>query len=226
VDRGGYRKVFEGAMPLLGGLGVALPLLALGLAVSAVGYFVVGNWQWVAQHYPEHFNSLYSLASERKDYAILSIGGLAILALGLLDDTRGMRARYKLLGQVAVAAFVCAAGYTLTTVSIPIAGTIELGCVLGGLLTVFWIIGMINAFNLIDGVDGLASGIALVGVIALVILSIIQNNIYVTLVGSALAGSLLGFLQLSPSANLPGGYGQHVYRLYPCGYVAYGFPEV
>lgn len=197
VDRGGYRKVFEGAMPLLGGLGIALPLLLAGSLASAGGYLLLAgsNWKWLLQHYPEHFDFLYNLASyNRNDLLILVLGGVAILVLGLVDDTRGMRARWKLLGQVGVAAFVCLAGYGLNTVALPFVGTIELGFLLGSLLTMFWIVGMINAFNLIDGVDGLASGIALVGVVALVILGFLQDNVYVTFVGSAMAGCLLGFL--------------------------------
>jgi len=194
VDRGGYRKVFEGAMPLLGGLGVALPLAALGLAAGLTGYLVVWNWKWVLLHYPDNFQSIYALAQSRADVLVLTAGGIAILALGLIDDTRGMRARWKLLGQVAVASFVCFSGGLVSTISVPVAGTIELGYAVGGLLTILWIVGMINAFNLIDGVDGLASGIALVGVCALVALGIIQGNPFVTFAGAALAGGLLGFL--------------------------------
>ena len=194
VDRGGYRKVFEGAMPLLGGLGVALPLMGLGFATCVTGYYVVGNWTWVERNYPDYFGLLYGMAEYREECAIITIGGLAILALGIVDDTRGLRARWKLLGQVAVAALVGLSGHALTSVTLPVVGVLELGFILGSLLSIFWIVGMINAFNLIDGVDGLASGIALVGVTALVVLSVIQDNIYVTVAGSVLAGTLLGFL--------------------------------
>lgn len=194
VDRGGYRKVFEGAMPLLGGLGVALPLVGLGIASSMAGYWVVWNWQWLFLSYPDYFQSVYGLAQSRVDAIVLTVGGIAILLLGFVDDTRGMRARWKLLGQIAVASFVCLSGYVLNTVSFPVIGTVELGYFLGGLLTVFWIVGMINAFNLIDGVDGLASGIAFVGVCALVVLGVLQENIFAACVGAALAGCLLGFL--------------------------------
>ncbi len=194
VDRGGYRKVFQGAMPLLGGLGVALPLLLLGAGASVVCHLIFWNWDWVLRQFPGYFDFLYSQGVNRNDYVVFTLGGIAILALGLVDDTRGMRARWKLLGQLAVAALVCFSGYSVTRVTIPVVGTLELGIVLGGMLTIGWIIGMINAFNLIDGVDGLASGIALVGVAALVVLGIIQGNVFIIFVGTALAGSLLGFL--------------------------------
>lgn len=194
VDRGGYRKVFEGAMPLLGGLAVALPLVVLGLSTSLGGVIVVRSWQWVYHEFPDQFDTLMSLSQYRGDFFVLATGAVAVLGLGLIDDTRGMRARYKLLGQLVIAAYVCGSGYSLSTVSLPIGGTLNLGVVLGSILTVFWIVGMINAFNLIDGVDGLASGIAFVGAMALVVLGLIQANYLVAFVGAALAGGLLGFL--------------------------------
>jgi UDP-GlcNAc:undecaprenyl-phosphate GlcNAc-1-phosphate transferase len=194
VDRGGFRKVFQGEMPLLGGLGVAIPLLTLCVFVGGLGHLVIRQWEWIWIHHRAWFDPLMDVASVRNDCLAIAAGGVAIVALGFVDDTRGMRARYKLLGQVAVALFVCFTGHVLTTVSVPFLGTVELGVVMGGLLTMLWVVGLINAFNLIDGIDGLASGIALVGTVALVALSIAQHNAFVTLAGAALAGSLLAFL--------------------------------
>jgi len=194
VDRGGYRKVFQGTMPLLGGLGIAVPLIVLGLAAGTAGHVIVGNWKWVYIHHKESFDLLFSFAGSRSKCITLAIGGIAVVVLGLTDDITGLRARWKLLGQIAIALFVCLSGYALTTVAIPFIGNVNFGVGLGGLLTILWVVGLINAFNLIDGVDGLAAGIALVGVGALVALSIIQENTFVTFTGAAIAGSLLAFL--------------------------------
>lgn len=195
VDRGGYRKVFEGAMPLLGGLAVALPLLLLGLISAVAGYLILSNWTMLRLQYPDHFGNLYGFASGyRTDCLILTLGAIGIIAVGLVDDTRGMRARYKLMGQVVVAAFVSFSGYALSSVSLPGIGTVDLGLALGGLVTMLWIVGLINAFNLIDGIDGLASGIAFIGAASLVALSLVQGNAFVTVAGAALAGGLLAFL--------------------------------
>ncbi len=194
VDRGGYRKVFQGAMPLLGGLGIAVPLVALSLAAGAAGHIIFWNYEWVGIHYREFFHPLYSFAGNRNECMTLALGGAAIVALGLIDDVKGMRARWKLAGQIVVALFVCLSGFALTTIAIPFVGSVNLGVGLGGFVTMLWIVGLINAFNLVDGVDGLASGIAFVGAVALVALSIIQENLYITLAGTAIAGSLLAFL--------------------------------
>jgi len=199
VDRGGYRKVFEGAMPLLGGLAIAVPMLILGLVVAFFGYLTFdyganGLWGWVERNYPQYFHPALSIASYRMQCLVLAAGAVGIIAVGLVDDTRGMRARYKLAGQVAVALFVSVCGFAVSNISLPFVGNIDLGMPLGILLTAFWIVGLINAFNLIDGIDGLASGIAFVGAVSLVVLSVIQGNAFVTFAGAALAGGLLAFL--------------------------------
>jgi hypothetical protein len=77
---------------------------------------------------------------------------------------------------------------------VPFFGTFNLGVYLGGALTMLWIVGLINAFNLIDGIDGLASGISFVGAAALAALSVIQQNVFVTVFCVMLSGSLLAFL--------------------------------
>lgn len=194
VDRGGYRKVFKGEMPLLGGLGIALPLIFLALASSLAGHFIVANWKWVYLHYEQYFDPLFSFAGTRRESLIVLAGGVGIILLGLVDDTRGMRARWKLLGQLAVAVFICMSGMMVTGVSVPFLGDVNLGGILGGFLTVLWIVGLINAFNLIDGVDGLAGAIAFVGAVSLVALSLIQGSLYVTFASAALAGSVMAFL--------------------------------
>lgn len=194
VDRGGYRKVFQGQMPLLGGLGIAIPLALMAVTASIVGHAIVANWTWVAAQYPDHFDLLFAFANSRTDCLVLALGGAGIVVLGIVDDTKGMRARYKLLGQVGVAIFLCLGGFSITNIGLPFVGPLDLGAFLGTLFTVFWVVGLINAFNLIDGVDGLASGIAFVGVSSLVVLGLLQQNAFVTFAGAAMAGCLLGFL--------------------------------
>ena len=190
-------------MPLLGGLGIAVPLIGLCLFTQIAGQLIVRHWKWLWVHEREWFDPLYSLAGTRHDCLTLAIGSIAIIALGMVDDTKGMRARWKLLGQMGVALFVCLSGYTLTTVDLPFIGVVNLGVVPGGLLTMLWVVGLINAFNLIDGIDGLAGGIAFIGTATLVALSVIQENAYVTFAGAALAGSVLAFLLYNfPPAKL------------------------
>ncbi|MFP4501486.1 MAG: glycosyltransferase family 4 protein [Candidatus Hydrogenedentota bacterium] len=194
IDRGGYRKIYKGAMPLLGGLGIAVPFIAAGLGSGLLGYFVISHWQWVVENYPAQFNLLMNLAGNRHELLTMTIGAVGIIGIGVIDDSRGLRPRWKLLGQTAVALFICASGYAFTKLTIPFWGSVDLGFMGGHLLTMLWVIGLINAFNLVDGTDGLAGGIAFIAAIALLMLSLIQANPLVALASAALAGSLLAFL--------------------------------
>jgi len=194
VDRGGYRKIYEGAMPLLGGLGIAVPLIVLCLAAGVAGHVIIARWQWIYHAHGNWLGYLLDFAGKRNDLLILAAGGVGIVTLGLLDDIRGLRARVKLLAQIAIAIFVCLSGATLTYISIPLVGDVSLGSGWGTVVSVIWIVGLVNAFNLIDGVDGLAAGIALVASSALIILSVIHGHTSTVLLSTALAGSLLAFL--------------------------------
>ena len=134
-------------MPLLGGLGIALPFLLLSFVVGVGGYVVFANWKWLWLQHRESFDLQFSLAGWRGECVVLALARRAVLALGMLDDTKGMRARWKLLGQVLIAAFVCLSGFRLTDVSVPFVGAVELGSGMGTLITVLWIVGLINAFK-------------------------------------------------------------------------------
>lgn len=83
VDRGGYRKVFQGQMPLLGGLGIAIPLALMAVTASIVGHAIVANWTWVAAQYPDHFDLLFAFANSRTDCLVLALGGAGIVVWGL-----------------------------------------------------------------------------------------------------------------------------------------------
>jgi len=194
VDRGGYRKTRRGEIPLLGGLSIAVPLLTLSISTTIAGQLILRNWRWVWRNYEDFFDPLFSIAAARGAYTTFALGGIIIVLLGVADDLKALRARWKLLGQVVVALFLCLAGNTITNISLPWIGPVELGLGVGGIVTMMWVVGLINAFNLIDGIDGLAAGIAFVGAAALAVLGFMQDNMGVAIAGAALMGSLLGFL--------------------------------
>lgn len=177
VDRGGYRKINGHKIPLMGGLAIVLPFLA----VCFLG---------IIQPTP-----IFAQLGERyKDLALLAAGGVILATLGVIDDIRGLGAKEKFLVQILVALLVCLAGKTLIMVNLPFIGTVNLGVVGGMILTILWVVGMINAFNLVDGVDGLAAGLALVSSIGLGIVAALNGHTMVVLVCLGLAGSLSGFL--------------------------------
>lgn len=175
-DHVSARKIHGRPIPRLGGLAIAAgffaPLLALLIESSSVG------------------DMFY--ASARKAIAFL-IGGVAILALGLFDDLRGSGAGKKFLAQFTIAGALYFAGFRIDQLALPFVHTLSLGP-LSFLFTLLWIVGVINAMNLIDGLDGLAAGVGLFGVTTTFVLAATRSDPIMMLFMAALAGSLIGFL--------------------------------
>jgi UDP-GlcNAc:undecaprenyl-phosphate GlcNAc-1-phosphate transferase len=129
----------------------------------------------------------------RASTAALYLGGLAIAALGVLDDLKGTGARKKFIVQFAVAAGMYWAGFRIDLISQPFGPAIHLG-VLGLPFTMLWFAGVINAMNLIDGLDGLAGGVALIAVGTIFTISAFRGEPLMMLFSAALGGAILGFL--------------------------------
>lgn len=123
----------------------------------------------------------------------VAAGAAAMLALGALDDIRPVGAVPKLLAQVAIALGVWALGVRIEIVSAPL-GDLSLGPAAGAAATVLWLVGIANAFNLLDGADGVATGSAFFAAAAVFIMSVALGHPAIGLIAAALAGSLLGFL--------------------------------
>jgi UDP-GlcNAc:undecaprenyl-phosphate/decaprenyl-phosphate GlcNAc-1-phosphate transferase len=120
--------------------------------------------------------------------------GAFIFLIGLYDDFRGTNARVKFAAQGLAGLLFCALGGRIEALSVPLIGSIELHPVIGYTLTLLWTVGICNAFNLIDGMDGLASGVALFAALVMMVVSLMLGHPLVTLVAVVLCGSLVGFL--------------------------------
>jgi UDP-GlcNAc:undecaprenyl-phosphate/decaprenyl-phosphate GlcNAc-1-phosphate transferase len=170
------RKIHEKPIPRLGGVAIVIaffvPLLGLLFVNSEIG------------------TRFYS--DPLKAFGLIA-GGLGIALVGIIDDIRGMRARHKLLGQLVVAGIVYACGYRIDVIANPFGSAISLG-VLALPFTLLWITGIINALNLIDGLDGLAGGIAFVAVATTFAIAAFNGEPLMLLFTAALAGATLGFL--------------------------------
>ncbi len=153
----------------LGGVAI-LPAFLLGLVLTGIGPDLLGG---------------------------IFVGSIAIAAIGIVDDLIGIRPQVKLAGQTAVAITAVALGVRIVSVSNLFGNPLELGAIVGGVLTVFWLVGMMNAVNLLDGLDGLAPGVVLVSAVILTVLSAQLGNGELVLVGVVLAGSIVGFLPLN-----------------------------
>ena len=176
VSNPGGRNVNERSVPRLGGIAIAVgflvPLAALSLTESVVAETLRSEWRKVAG---------------------LLAGALLLVGVGVLDDTRRMRAVHKLLAQVAAASLAYAAGYHIESVALPLLGSMSMG-VFALPVTVLWIVGVVNALNLIDGLDGLAGGIAFFAGVTNFVVASVSKDVFQGAVMATMLGSVLGFL--------------------------------
>src|SRR6266481_3839355 len=172
------RRVHLKAVPRLGGVAIFVALL-ITLSVLLL------------------LNNLLTqtLRPERRGIIVFLVCGVLVLALGVYDDLSGANAKVKFAGLTGVATLFYLLGGRIVTLSIPFVGGVTLHPILGFLLTLIWIVGIANAFNLIDGVDGLASGSALFSSLVLLSVSLIQGRPVVAVIALALTGALAGFLR-------------------------------
>lgn len=127
---------------------------------------------------------LLPLAGSDRRLGIVAAGMLAAMALGLADDVRGLRPTTKLVGQVAIASFLAFGGVTVEIVEYQ---------PLAFLLTLLWVVGLMNALNLVDNMDGLAAGLAGIAAAVLVLMAP-EVPLWIRPFGAALAGAAVGFL--------------------------------
>jgi UDP-GlcNAc:undecaprenyl-phosphate GlcNAc-1-phosphate transferase len=132
----------------------------------------------------------------------LIIASAILFVVGLLDDIRGVPPVAKLTAQTIAALVVFYSGFSIDHVSLFPGTTVHLG--MAALpITVLWLVGVSNAFNLVDGIDGLAAGVAIIGLAASAVAAITLGNPSVPLYTVALIGALLGFLRYNfPQAKL------------------------
>ncbi len=198
---GDDRRVHETPTPRIGGLavffGFAFALFAvLGFALSSpyalFPSIVHLNVHQRVELIGDQFDAVHKLVG-------LLFGSMLILGVGVWDDTMQMRPRNKLIAQIVVALISMLYGFVIPGVTNPFdhnAATnwIDFPLWVGVPLTLVWYVGMMNAINFIDGLDGLLSGVAAIAGLYLFVISVIHANPTVALVVIALAGSSLGFL--------------------------------
>lgn len=176
LDDPGLRKVHAAAIPRLGGIAIVVPTMSMILPA-----FVL----------PNDIGDLFRLSST----PLLAFLGTALLvfAVGLIDDIWGLSARMKFLGQFLAAGIMCACGVVIDTIVLSRELQISTGW-FAIPFTMLWIVGITNAVNLIDGLDGLASGISLITCTVITAVAIYSNRPVMALIMLAMSGSLVGFL--------------------------------
>lgn len=177
----GGRNVNNSIISRLGGTPVFISfLMAFGVIFHAVDYFSLN----------------LPRITEQSLLLPLFFGAACVWLLGLIDDIWSLRARYKLLTQIVIAACVYSLGLRIHAIYFPVFGVLNLGDY-SALFTIAWIAGTINAFNLIDGIDGLCSGVALSSFLGILCLAIFFGVEMGAILCFALVGCTLAFLKFN-----------------------------
>lgn len=125
--------------------------------------------------------------------AAILAGACLITLVGAIDDAHPLRPQWKLLGQIAAAVIAVEAGAVVTDITVPFVGTLQLPNT-GGVLTVIWLVGLMNVVNFSDGVDGLAAGLCTIDGIAFAIIAFDLHIAGAGVLAALTAGAALGFL--------------------------------
>lgn len=164
------------SMPRLGGVAIATGI-GLGGGVAAVACW----------------DRLGSLVG-RGELVALMLGTGVVFLVGVVDDLVGVSAAKKFLFQILAAWLLLRAGWAFEVLRVPGVGEIDLG-LFGGVVSMLWIVGVTNAINLIDGLDGLAGGVATIISVSFLGYAILQGNPGTVILMAALAGACIGFLR-------------------------------
>ncbi len=178
VDEPGHRKIHREPIPLAGGLavfaGMAAPLLAAAV--------IAGAHRLPMSALP----LIHGLDKRGGQLAVIMLGALGMLLLGWWDDKRELRPVAKFVGQLVIALAVAASGVRIT-LFIP-------NVVVSFALTLLWILTVTNALNFMDNMNGLCTGLGVIGCAWFALSAAIAGQYLVALLALLASGSLLGFL--------------------------------
>ena len=163
----------------------------------------------------------------QSEFLTLFIPATLVLILGVYDDLRGTNAIFKFVGLGLIATLFYAMGGRIDAISVPLFGSVELPPLVSFFFTIIWLVGITNAFNLIDGLDGLASGAALFSSLVFLGVSVSQDRPLMIVVSARLVrrGCRFSTLQLQSCIDLSRRLGRAVHRFPARGDVRVGNTE-
>ena len=175
------RRINKITMPRLGGLAVIA-----GFIISIVYLLIVMTMENnINLSKDNYYSKLFGFA----------LGGIIISAVCFYDDVKGAKAIVKLLAQTIAAIVVVKSGIIIDSIDIPFFDVSSNNELFYQILTICWIIGITNAMNLIDGLDGLSTGISIISCVSLLIIFALNGSPLISIILiTALCGSLVGFL--------------------------------
>ncbi|MDP2104512.1 MAG: MraY family glycosyltransferase, partial [Desulfobulbaceae bacterium] len=191
LDKPSARKVHNIAIPRIGGIAI---FLAFSLSLFTALFF-------------ENFKTQLL---DNNEIIYLFAGGILSLLLGLYDDIKQLGPKVKFAVQTGIAIFAFLGGIKIRLIGLPLLGPVYFGW-LELPVTILWMLLVINAINLIDGLDGLAAGVSFFICIVLLAVAISHELLLVAIALACLSGSLLGFLvfNFNPASIFMGDSGSY-----------------
>jgi UDP-GlcNAc:undecaprenyl-phosphate GlcNAc-1-phosphate transferase len=172
MDQPNQRSSHQQPTPRSGGVAI---VLACSLAIAL--YLLLGDESLLSSGVLGHFVFAYAI----------------IVIMSLIDDIKQIGVQGKLIAQVMAAVLVVSAGFWVRLIDVPFIGPVDLGWA-GGLITVFWIVAVTNAFNFMDGLDSLAGGQAVITAVTLALITFLTGSHFVFVISYVIAAASLGFL--------------------------------
>lgn len=161
------RRMHKVPIPRMGGLAIFA-----GFLVSVLFFVPLGN-----------------------EFRSILIGALILVVLGIIDDIVALKPRTKFAGQIIAALIPALSGVSIHGIVNPfVPGQYSTLGIFSIPFTVIWIVGITNAVNFIDGLDGLACGVSAIATVTMFIIAVLFGETYIALMMAALAGACLGFL--------------------------------
>ncbi|HKZ81289.1 MAG TPA: MraY family glycosyltransferase [Pyrinomonadaceae bacterium] len=174
------RKIHSSPVPRVGGIAIFGAVLFSLIALSLI------------------LPDFAAILGTRNDHLLrLLVPATIIFFFGLYDDLRGTGAKLKFAVQILAGTLFYLMGGRIDAISVPFVGHLDLPVVLGYAFTVFWIVLVTNALNLIDGMDGLAAGTALLASAIIFVVALFLDHPLVALITLAICGAVTGFLRFN-----------------------------
>lgn len=188
VDYPNERRVNKSPIPRMGGIaifgGALICLAILGVGVEYLGF-----------NSPFKNDAHLDPGASSVNYPLALAGVTFMFLVGIVDDIKELRARYKLIGQIIAACIVATSGLLFSSIHNPFSdGFIEFGW-LSYPLTVFYLVAFANVINLIDGLDGLAAGISAISATTIFVFAVITHRYDAAFCSIVIAGACIGFLR-------------------------------
>ena len=185
VDHPNERKVHSEPMPTGGGLAVSLTVFICVAAGLVVAFVINRGWQprWLPDLLAEDHSLILGKA---RMLGIILVGAVAMVVTGFIDDRSAIRPRVKLLVQSVVALALVLAGLRLSL--------FVQSELIRGVVTFLWIVGITNAFNLLDNMDGLSAGVGIIVAAIFCVVALQTKQCFVASLLLTLIGALAGLL--------------------------------